>query len=101
MQLLPFSAFGKIFEPLRGRRIGYVRLQGNVGDGLIEIAAFQMLRHFEIDFVVAKPPSSAKIDEWLIAGGGSMGSYYENCQRQRRAALDDGRPVSVLPQSFI
>lgn len=35
MQLLPFSAFGKIFEPLRGRRIGYVRLPGNVGDRLI------------------------------------------------------------------
>lgn len=102
MQLIPFSAFGKIFEPLRGRRIGYVRLHGNVGDELIEAAAFQMLRHFEIDFIVTtKPTPSAKVDEWLIAGGGSMGNYYENCQQQRRAALADGRPVSVLPQSFI
>lgn len=101
MQLLPFSAFVKIFEPLRGRRIGYVRLQGNVGDRLIEAAAFQMMRYFEIDFVVTKPSPSAKVDEWLIAGGGNMGSYYENCQRVRRQVLADGRPVSVLPQSFI
>lgn len=101
MQLLPFSAFGKIFEPLRERRIGYVRLPGNVGDGLIEAAAFQMMRYFEIDFVVTEPSSSAKVDEWLIAGGGNMGSYYQSCQEQRRMVLADGRPVSVLPQSFI
>lgn len=101
MQLLPFSAFAKIFEPFRGRRIGYVRLQGNVGDSLIETAAFQMMRYFEIDFVVTIPSSSAKVDEWLIAGGGNMGNYYENCQRERIQVLADGRPVSVLPQSFI
>jgi len=47
MQLLPFSAFWEIFEPLRGRRIGYVRLPGNVGDRLIEAAAFQRMRHFK------------------------------------------------------
>jgi len=101
MQLLPFSAFRKIFEPLRGRRIGYVRLQGNVGDTLIEAAAFQMMKHFEIDFVVTDPSSAVKVDEWLIAGGGNMGSYYKVCQQERRQVLADGRPVSVLPQSFI
>jgi len=101
MQLLPFSEFGKIFEPFQGRRIGYVRLPGNVGDILIEAAAFQMLRHFKIDFVVTEPSSSASVDEWLIAGGGNMGSYYEICQQERKQVLSDGRPVSVLPQSFI
>ncbi len=101
MQLLPFSAFGEIFEPLRGRRIGYVRLPGNVGDRLIEAAAFQMMRYFGIDFVVTKPTPSAKIDEWLIAGGGNMGSYYKNCQSVRSQVIADGRPVTVLPQSFI
>lgn len=101
MQLLPSSAFEKIFEPLRGRRIGYIRLQGNVGDSLIEAAAFQMMRHFEIDFVVTELASAVEVDEWLIAGGGNMGSYYETCQQARKQILTDGRPVSVLPQSFI
>jgi exopolysaccharide biosynthesis predicted pyruvyltransferase EpsI len=101
MPLLPFSAFGKVFEPFRGHRVGYIRLRGNVGDSLIEAAAFQMLRYFEIDFVVTAPSSSAKVDEWLIAGGGNMGSYYHVCQEERRQVLADGRPVSVLPQSFI
>lgn len=101
MQLLPFSAFGEIFEPFRGRRIGYVRLPGNVGDRLIEAAAFQMMRYFEINFVVTEPSSSAQVDEWLIAGGGNMGSFYAACQLERRRVLADGRPVSVLPQSFI
>ena len=98
---MPHSAFREIFEPLRGRRIGYIRLQGNVGDTLIEAAAFQMMRHFQIDFVVTEPSSNLKVDEWLIAGGGNMGSYYEICQQERRQVLADGRPVSVLPQSFI
>lgn len=101
MQLLPFSAFENIFEPFRGRRLGYVRLAGNVGDGLIEAAAFQMMRYFEIDFVVTQPSPAANVDEWLIAGGGNMGSHYEVCQQTRRKVLADGRPVSVLPQSFI
>jgi hypothetical protein len=101
MQLLPFSAFAGVFAPLRGRRVGYVRLPGNVGDSLIEAAAFQMMRHFGIDFVVTKPSSAPEIDEWLIAGGGNMGSFYQNCQAVRKEVLADGRPVSVLPQSFI
>jgi polysaccharide pyruvyl transferase len=101
MQLLPFSAFAKIFEPLRGRRIGYARTPGNVGDGLIEAAAFQMLRHFGIDFVVTSPSSSQKIDEWLLPGGGSMGSFYAINEERRKLVLADGHPVSVLPQSFM
>lgn len=101
MPLLPLAAFAPVFEPLRGRRIGYVRTPGNVGDGLIEMAAFQLLKAFGIDFVVANPADRPPIDEWVIAGGGSMGSYYPACQRMRRQALADGRPVTVLPQSFI
>jgi hypothetical protein len=101
MRLLPLSNFAPIFEPLRGRRVGYCRTPGNVGDGLIEAASFQMLRHFGVNFSVARPSSSPEVDEWLLPGGGSMGSFYENSQRMRREVVASGRPVSVLPQSFI
>jgi hypothetical protein len=101
MRLLPLSDFAAIFEPLRGRRVGYVRTPGNVGDGLIEAAAFQMLRHFGISFSVTRPSSSPDVDEWLLPGGGSMGSFYETNQLMRRQVLAAGGPVSVLPQSFI
>lgn len=101
MRLLPLSAFAPIFEPLRGRRVGYVRTPGNVGDGLIEAAAFQLMRRFGVDFAVMRPWSSPKVDEWLLPGGGSMGSFYANNQRVRSEVVDAGQPVTVLPQSFI
>lgn len=101
MPLLPVSSFAPVFEPLRGRRVGYVRTPGNVGDGLIEAAAFQMLRHFGVDFVVTRPRARRGVDEWVLPGGGSMGSFYAVNQQVRRRVVDTGRPVSVLPQSFV
>lgn len=101
MRLLPLSAFAPIFEPLRGRRVGYVRTPGNVGDGLIEAAAFQLMRNFGVEFAVMKPRPSPKVEEWLLPGGGSMGSFYANNQRARREVVNAVRPVTVLPQSFI
>jgi hypothetical protein len=101
MGLLPLSDFAPIFDPLRGRRVGYARTPGNVGDDLIEAATFQMLRHFGIDFVVARPSSAPKVDEWLLPGGGNMGSFYESNRRIRGEVVAAGRPVSVLPQTFI
>ncbi len=101
MSLLPLSAFAPIFEPLRGRRVGYIPTPGNVGDALIEAAAFQLMRRFGVGFAVMKPWSSPKVDEWLLPGGGNMGSFYANNQRVRREVVAAGRPVTVLPQSFV
>ena len=101
MRLLPLSEFAPIFEPLLGRRVGYVRTPGNVGDRLIEAATFQMLRRFGIDFAVTGPSSECEIDEWVLPGGGNMGSFYETNLRIRRQVVATGLPVSVLPQSFI
>lgn len=101
MRLLPLPIFAPIFEPLCGRRVGYVRTPGNVGDRLIEAAAFQLLRHFGINFSVTRPPARAGFDELVLPGGGSMGSFYAVNQRIREQAMASGLPVSVLPQSFI
>jgi hypothetical protein len=38
MRLLPKHAFATVFEPLVGKRIGFVRPFGNVGDALIVMA---------------------------------------------------------------
>ena len=100
MALLSPDAFQSVFEPLQGKRIGYVCTPGNVGDRMIEAATFQLLRHFEIDFVVADPRNSTAVDEWLVFGGGNMGTRYPIARRLREQVLATGLPVIVLPQSF-
>ena len=98
--LLPAEAFAPVFEPLRGLRVAYARMPGNVGDRLIDLAAFGLLRAFAVDFVIAEPPARPAVDGWVIAGGGNMGDLYAAPRRVREQVLAQGLPVTVLPQSF-
>lgn len=88
-----------MFEPLRGRRVGYVRMPGNVGDAVIEAATLQLFAHFGVDWRHATLEGDPA-DEYVIAGGGNMGPHYAACRAVRRRALATGLPVTVLPQSF-
>ena len=65
MRLLPPNAFAEVFEPLRGKRIGFFRPIGNVGDRLIEMATFQRFDAFEIDWTIQDPagPIGSDVDE--------------------------------------
>src|SRR5688572_11283819 len=101
MRLLPPTAYRHVFEPLRGRRVGYVRLPGNVGDALLDAAAFQLMRAFGIDVArvdLAAGPGAA--DTLVISPGGNMGGLYPHMRAIRERTLAWGRPVVVLPQSF-
>lgn len=100
--LVDRSAFAPVFEPFRGRKVGYMPMPGNVGDRLIDEAAFQLMRHFEVLYVVINDPGTipADVEELLVAGGGNMGSFYKDPIALRRRLLADGRPVTVLPQSY-
>jgi len=106
LSLLDLKFFEIVFGPFEGRRLGLVRLDGNVGDQLIDIAAEQLLRDFRISFRIIRPEELDRgalyhpVDAIVVSGGGNMGSMYPVTQRQRREALSLGAPVTILPQTF-
>lgn len=99
-RLLPVSAFAHVFEPLVGRRVGYVRPVGNVGDHLIELAMMQLLGEFGIHWATWEPWARTSFDVLVFGGGGSMGCLYPVNHSIRAAALATGIPLTILPQSF-
>ena len=100
--LLTPAAFATVFEPLVGRRVGYIRPIGNVGDRLIELAMTQLFATFGIAWRLVDPtaPSPADIDLLVFGGGGNMGTLYHNNYDLRTLALGLGPPLVILPQSF-
>lgn len=103
MPLLPTSEFALVFEPLVGKRIGWVRSIGNVGDGLIDWATRQLLDAFHVAWQPLDPdaPGRLDVDELVFSGGGNMGTHYRNNWDRRGAMLRLGLPVTILPQSFL
>jgi exopolysaccharide biosynthesis predicted pyruvyltransferase EpsI len=106
MPLIYSQAFEPLFSQFDGKRIGYVQLDGNVGDAMITDATLFLLNTFRIPFTWIRPKQvfdkelPEDIDELLVSGGGNLGALYPACYRLRRAALECGLPVTVLPQSF-
>jgi exopolysaccharide biosynthesis predicted pyruvyltransferase EpsI len=101
-RLLPLEAFAHVFEPLRGRRIGFVRPRGNVGDSLIEWGMRQLLEEFGVGWALFDPNANdpREFDELVFGGGGNMGTRYVDNWSLRGRLLELGLPVTILPQSF-
>lgn len=106
MPLIYPDTFEPLFSQFDGMCVGYVQLDGNVGDRMIMDATFFLLKSFEIPAVrvsskqVFDKELPEAIDELLVSGGGNLGTFYPECYRLRRATLECGLPVSILPQSF-
>jgi hypothetical protein len=100
--LLTPVAFATVFEPLVGRRVGYVRPIGNVGDRLIELATVQLFATYGIGWQLVDPqtPPPEGLDLLAFGGGGNMGTLYRNNYALRTQALAVGLPLVILPQSF-
>src|SRR5262245_590833 len=101
MPLLSPEYFAEVLEPLRGKRIGYVRPCGNVGDQLIEWATFQLFDVFRIQWQFFSPGEPIDVDELVFGGGGNMGTVYETNWVLRGRCLALGLPITILPQSFM
>lgn len=101
MPLLPPERFAPMLKPLLGKRIGYLRPTGNVGDRLIEKATFQLFDTFGLEWRLLSLDEPEGIDEIAFAGGGSMGTFYKGNWELRGRALELGLPMTILPQSFI
>ena len=98
--LLGPDAFGHVMMPLVGRRVGYVRPVGHVGDALIELAMTQLFAEFGIRWLPLDLDDPAEVDTIVFGGGGSMGRRSAQNHAIRTQALSLGLPVVVLPQSF-
>jgi exopolysaccharide biosynthesis predicted pyruvyltransferase EpsI len=101
MPRLSLEFFSEVFEPLKNRRIGYVRSPGNVGDRLIEAATEQLFAEFDIHWVDWSPENPTPVDELVYGGGGNMGAFYRPNWDLRTQCLETGLPVTILPQSFL
>jgi exopolysaccharide biosynthesis predicted pyruvyltransferase EpsI len=101
MELLSPKHFAEVLEPLRGKRIGYIRPVGNVGDQLIEWATFQLFNVYGIRWKMVALDHPPDVDELVFGGGGNMGSIYEANWNLRGRALELGLPMTILPQSFM
>ncbi len=107
-RLLSASHFKHVFTPLQGKRVGFVKMYGNVGDRLIDWATEQLFDEFGIVYGTLNwSEGGSDIDQVLwntdsvvIAGGGNLGSKYDNCRQLRRRYVDSGLPITVLPQSL-
>jgi hypothetical protein len=102
-RLLAPAAFAHVCGPLVGRRVGYVRPEGNVGDHLIEVAMIQLFAEYGIRWrlvMPAEPGAAVGLDLLVFGGGGNMGLRYPGNHALRTQALATGLPLVVLPQSF-
>jgi exopolysaccharide biosynthesis predicted pyruvyltransferase EpsI len=101
VRLLPAATFAPVFEPLRGRRIGYVRPHGNVGDRMIEAGTVQLFEHFEVDWTPFDPDAPVPVDELVFGGGGNMGDLHPDNVALRARCMTHRLPMTILPQSFV
>jgi hypothetical protein len=99
VKLLAADSFAPIFEPLLGRRVGYVPTAGGVGDLLVELAAFQLFAHFGVDYHVETLAGECEADVLVIAGGGP-GPLCPPTLAARLAEAAAAIPVVLLPRSL-
>lgn len=97
--LLGADAFLHVMAPLAGRRIGYIRPVGHVGEALLDLATMQLFAEFGIRWQPLDLEDPVEVDA-IVFGGGSMGRRSVQNHALRSQALTFGVPVIILPQSF-
>ena len=103
--VIPASHYRKLFNDISGV-IGYIPMNGNVGDQLIELATLGLMRKWKIPYQIITAKRLEKdrlpkhISHLYISGGGNMGGLYPGCRKIRRLACQKNIPVIVLPQTF-
>lgn len=99
VQLLAADHFKPIFEPLVGRRVGYVPTAGGIGDRLVEMAAFQLFARFGVDYLIESLGGGGEATQLVLPGGGPGPLVPEGfLERFRERAATT--PVTILPRSL-
>jgi len=116
---MPLSYFDELFNPMQGKRIGFVRGEyGNVGDTLQEQAVFEFFKIYGINarwlgpVVAGREPwdwcrrdgqwageCPQDIDELVLFGGGNMGINGAST-KLRALASAVGKPMTILPNTW-
>jgi len=99
VKLLAAVSFAPVFEPLLGRRVGYVPTVGGAGDLLVEMAALQLFAYFGIDYHVETLAGECEADVLVLAGG-SPGPLGPPALEDRLAEVAATIPVVLLPRSL-
>ena len=83
--MLTPEAFSRVFCPLAGLRVGFVRPKGNVGDAVIELAMTQLLHEFGVRWRVVEPdrPCPGAVD--LLVFGSARQTPHPRRRVRRRA----------------
>ena len=106
MSLLDTSHFEILFAGLEHQHIGFVPMDGNIGDHMIHAATRELFTAFNISYRDISPAeldsgvAITPVDTIVISGGGNMGSFWPVPLQQRKQALKMGVPVIIFPQSF-
>ena len=102
-RLVPLVAFDSVFGPIRGKKVVYQEVLGNVGDMLIYAATRQLFRHFDVTAISLNDPDAESGECVVCCGGGNMGGEYLDCLELRKKAYQlaqaRGLEVLILPQS--
>ncbi len=121
-QLATEDAYAEIFEEWRGKSVRFITAYGNVGDAMIHLATRQLFQHYGltevtggwglmvdgtpealVDRKTINPQPSTSPDVVMYGGGGNIGLYDWDVQRQdiaRGAARAANAPLIVLPQTW-
>ncbi len=104
--LLDKSCFSLLFDDLADKSIGFLPLDGNVGDQMIQRASRELFQAYNIDFYDISTAElhsgklSRPIDEIVVSGGGNMGKYWAGAYLKRKKVLQFNVPITIFPQSF-
>ncbi|MFT5112682.1 MAG: exopolysaccharide biosynthesis predicted pyruvyl transferase EpsI [Parasphingorhabdus sp.] len=107
MPLLADNLFDPVMEVFTGKRVGFLIVDGNVGDDLIRDATVQLFDEYAIDYHVLSREElktgalARSIDIVACMGGGNLGKTYSICFNQRLMAQKLGKPLVIMPQSII
>jgi exopolysaccharide biosynthesis predicted pyruvyltransferase EpsI len=97
--LLGYEKFDIIFNEIIGKKVYFVSNLGWTGDCLIDDAARQLFKHYEI-----KETSIEEADYFIESGGGNLGNgYYETYLKRKKIldiAMQQNKKVIILPKSF-
>lgn len=87
------------FKWARNRSIRYFVNPGNAGDCLIALATYRMFEAYNISW---KPASTTNLagEIVVIAGGGNLVPYYNNCAEIAKAAFKQAKMTVILPHTI-
>lgn len=85
----------ELFLPLKGKKVYYQKMEGNLGDELIDYVTLKFFKEYNIQLVSLKDCNVV-----VFAGGGNLGNLYPNNEKIRNELTVLDKEFVVFPQTF-